>query len=158
MFLFRSPSARQLNVALAVLRIGVGAIFMAHGAQKLFTFGFAGVAGAFGHMGIPFAGFMGPFIALLEFFGGLALIFGLLTRLASLGLVFNMLGAIGFVHLNNGFFLPNGYEYALSLALSSLALVFAGAGEYSLDALIGRKAGVQTKLVSNETEKVRRAA
>jgi putative oxidoreductase len=158
MFLFRSPTARQLNLALAVLRIGVGAIFMAHGAQKLFTFGFAGVTGAFGHMGIPFAGFMGPFIAVLEFFGGIALVVGLLTRLASLGLVFNMLGAIGFVHLNNGFFLPNGYEYVLSLALSSLALVFTGAGEYSLDALIGRKVGVPTKLVARETEKARRAA
>jgi putative oxidoreductase len=158
MFLFRSPTARQLNLALAVLRIGVGAIFMAHGAQKLFSFGFAGVSGAFGHMGIPFAGIMGPFIALLEFFGGISLVLGLLTRLASLGLVFNMLGAISFVHLNNGFFLPNGYEYALSLAISSLALVFAGAGEYSLDALIGRKAGVPTKLVARENEEARRAA
>jgi putative oxidoreductase len=158
MSLFRSPTARQLNLALAVLRISLGAIFVAHGAQKLFTFGFAGVTGAFGHMGIPFAGFMGPFIALLEFFGGLALVFGLLTRLAALGLLFNMLGAIGFVHLKGGFFLPSGYEYALSLALSSLALVFAGAGEYSLDAVIGRKAGVQTKLAGADTERIRHAA
>jgi putative oxidoreductase len=158
MFLFRSPSARQLNLALAILRVSVGAIFIAHGSQKLFSFGFAGVSGAFGHMGIPFAGFMGPFIALLEFFGGIALVLGLLTRLAALGLVFNMLGAIAFVHLSNGFFLPNGYEYALSLALSSLVLVFSGAGEYSVDALLGRKAGVQTSLVRSENGQVRRAA
>ena len=158
MFLFRKPSERQLNLALAALRIVIGAVFIAHGGQKLFTYGFAGVTGAFGQMGIPFPGLMGPFIALLEFFGGMALVIGLLTRLASLGLVFNMLGAIAFVHLKGGFFLPAGYEYALTLAIVNLALVFTGAGQFSVDAIIGNRQNAIAKSKAPHLEASRRAA
>jgi len=139
--MFKQPTARQINIGLAVLRFVVGAVFIAHGAQKLFVFGLGGVAGAFGQMGIPMAAVAGPLVAFVEFFGGLALVLGLLTRLASLGLAINMLGAITFVHLKAGFFLPNGYEYALTLLGSAALLTLAGAGAYSLDALIaGRRA------------------
>ena len=100
MSLFRS-SPRQLNLGLAALRLAVATIFIRHGAQKLFVFGFAGVTGAFTHMGVPFPGLMGPLIGLLEFFGGLALVIGLLTRLVALGLVFDMLGAILLVQLKS---------------------------------------------------------
>jgi putative oxidoreductase len=132
--------SKRTDAALAMLRVVVGAIFIAHGAQKLFVFGFAGVSGAFGQMGIPFPGLMGPFIALLEFFGGLALVIGLLTRLASLGLAFNMLGAIALVHLKAGFFNPAGVEFPLALVGVTASLVLAGAGAYSLDAVIaGRR-------------------
>ena len=127
---------KRTDAALAILRVIVGSIFIAHGAQKLFVFGFAGVSGAFGQMGVPFPGLMGPFIALLEFFGGIALIIGLLTRLASLGLVFNMLGAIVLVHLKAGFFNPAGVEFPLALLGMALALVLAGAGGFSLDAVL----------------------
>ena len=132
--------SRRTDSALAILRIIVGSIFIAHGAQKLFVFGFAGVSGAFGQMGVPLPGLMGPFIALLEFFGGIALVIGLLTRLASLGLTFNMLGAIALVHLKAGFFNPAGVEFPLALAGVTASLVLAGAGAYSLDAVIaGRR-------------------
>jgi putative oxidoreductase len=133
--------ARRTDAALAILRVIAGTIFIAHGAQKLFVFGFAGVSGAFGQMGIPFPELMAPFIALLEFFGGIALVIGLLTRLASLGLVFNMLGAIALVHLQGGFFNPAGMEFPLALVGMNLALVLAGAGAYSVDAVLAARRG-----------------
>ena len=142
MSLFQPLTNRQANIALTVLRVIVGVTFMAHGAQKLFVYGFDGVAGSFAQMGIPAAGVIGPLIALLEFFGGLALVFGLLTRLAALGLALDMLGAMMFVHFKNGFFLPQGYEFVLVLFTMSVALVFMGAGEFSLDGLIGRRKGL----------------
>ena len=135
MALFRS-SPRQLDLGLAALRLAVATIFIRHGAQKLFVFGFAGVTGAFTHMGVPFPGLMGPLIGLLEFFGGLALLIGLLTRLLALGLVFDMLGAILLVQLKRGF---SGYELEFMLLVSSLALVLMGAGRFSVDSLIAAR-------------------
>jgi putative oxidoreductase len=139
MSLFRPASDRELDIGLGIMRTIVGAIFIAHGAQKLFTFGLAGVTAGFAEMGIPLAGVLAPFVALLEFAGGIALVAGVLTRVFSLALVFDMLGAILFVHLSAGFFLPNGYEFALALAGASALLTLAGAGAYSIDALIARR-------------------
>ena len=139
MSLFRS-SPRQLNLGLAVLRIAVATVFIKHGAQKLFVFGFAGVTGAFTHMGVPFPGVTGPFIGLLEFFGGIALLIGLLTRLFALGFVFDMLFAIVLVKLKGGF---SGYELEFLLCTSSLALFLTGGGRFSVDALLPRSPRVE---------------
>jgi putative oxidoreductase len=136
MLLFRSSSPRVLSLGLAALRLAVATIFIKHGAQKLFVYGFAGITGAFTHMGVPFPGVMGPFIGLLEFFGGIALVIGLLTRLISLGFVCDMLGAILLVQLKSGF---SHYEFEFLLLVSSLALVLTGAGEFSVDALLARR-------------------
>jgi Predicted membrane protein len=130
----------QQQLGLAIVRIVTGIVFAAHGGQKLFVYGFAGVSGAFAQMGVPMPGVMGPFVALLEFFGGLALIVGLLSRLAALGLAFDMIGAILLVHLKGGFFLPAGFEYALTLLATSLAVAIGGPGALSVDAAIaGRR-------------------
>ncbi len=129
----------QQQVGIAVIRIVTGIVFATHGYQKLFVYGFAGVAGAFTKMGVPMPGLMGPFIALLEFFAGLALVVGLLTRLAALGLAFNMLGAILLVHLAAGFFLPTGFEFAFTLLAASLCLVLAGPGALSVDAMLAAR-------------------
>lgn len=158
MSLLQSASPRQLNIGLTILRVITGVIFVAHGGQKLFVYGFDGVAGAFGQMGVPFAQIMGPFIGLLELFGGIALILGLLTRVFSLGLACTMVGAMTLVHFAGGFFMPTGIEFTLALLGSTLQLAVAGAGTYSLDALISRRRAPAGTVLAAERPGTRRAA
>lgn len=134
-----SPASNRTDIGLLILRVATGAIFAAHGGQKLFVYGFGGVTGAFAGMGIPLPGVTGPLTAVVEFFGGLALVFGLLNRLAGFGLAITMVGAIGFVNIAGGFFAPTGVEFTLSLLGATTALAVAGAGRYSLDALIAAR-------------------
>jgi putative oxidoreductase len=125
-----------------LLRIMVGVVFLMHGRQKLFVFGFHGVAGMFGHIGIPFPTFFAVVVTLLEFLGGAALIFGLFTRWISLLLACDMLVAVLAVKLKGGFMGPGGFEFELLLLVASLSLALTGPGAASLDARLGKKSNL----------------
>lgn len=132
-----SISQSRVSAALAVLRVVIGIVFTAHGAQKLFVYGIDGVSGAFASMGMP--AFLGPVIGVAELLGGIALIAGFLTPVAAVGLSIIMIGAIAKVHLAEGFFAPKGYEFNLTLLSGLVALVLTGAGAFSLDAALARR-------------------
>lgn len=120
------------------LRIPVGVIFAAHGAQKLFGwfggYGLEGTGQFFGSIGLTPGYLMALLAGLVEFFGGLALVLGILVRPAAAALAGAMLIAVFAVHWSKGFFASNGgYEYALALLAASVALVLSGAGRFSVD-------------------------
>ncbi len=139
-----STTPRRQGTGLLIIRVITGIIFMAHGGQKLFQYGLAGVTESFTQMGVPLPGITAPLVAIIEFFGGFALVIGLLTRLVALGLAIDMLGAIVLVHLAGGFFLPAGYEFALALFGASLALAVGGPGILSVDEGIARRQAMRT--------------
>ena len=131
----------RAGFGLTAIRIVVGIIFAAHGAQKLFgMFGGYGIAGTAQYMeslGLAPGHLMAILAGGTEFFGGLALIIGLLTRPAALGLTFLSLVAIFSVHIHNGLFMANnGYEFALALLGGSIAVLIEGAGKLSADRAI----------------------
>ena len=120
-------------LGVAILRIVVGIVFLAHGAQKLFVIGFGGVTHMLQGIGIPFPHIAAIFVTLVEFVGGIALILGLVSRYAALLLAIDMAVAVGKVHLHNGFFNSKaGYEFPLTLLAASIALALAGPGSPAL--------------------------
>ena len=121
---------------ITILRVVVGIVFVMHGSQKLFVVGFGGVAGFLGQVGVPAPMLSAVVVTLVEFLGGLALLAGFLTRWAAIPLAIDMVVAILTVHLPGGFFLPKGYEFALTLLGATLALACLGSGEASMDRLL----------------------
>jgi len=128
-----APS-KALDLSLLVLRVALGAIFIAHGGQKLFWSGLSGTTQSFETMGVPLAALAGPLVTFVELFGGLALVAGLFTRVAAGGIAVTMTGAILFVHLSQGFFAPQGIEFPMINLAVAVALVLVGPGAWSLDA------------------------
>ena len=139
MSLLGPASPRQLSLGIALVRIITGIVFAAHGYQKFFIYGLDGATGAFTQMGVPAPTITAPLVAVVELAGGIALIVGLLTRLAALGLAIDMLGAIFLVRLKGGFFIPNGAEYEIVLFVACIGLVIAGAGALSADEAIAKR-------------------
>jgi putative oxidoreductase len=144
--MIRRLYATDDSLATAILRLTLGAVFFAHGAQKMLGwfggFGFAGTMGFFtgmAHIPAPLA-----FLAIAaEFFGGIGLILGFLTRIAAFGIGVNMLVAIMTVHLPFGFFMNwtgaqkgEGFEFHLLVLAIVVFLVIRGAGAYSVDRVL----------------------
>lgn len=134
------------NTATAILRLVLGVVFFAHGAQKMFGwfggFGFSGTMGFFTkmmHIPAPLT-----YLAIAaEFFGGIGLILGFLTRVAAFGIGMNMLVAIAMVHHNFGFFMNwtgaqkgEGFEFHLLVLAIVAFLMIKGAGAFSLDRVL----------------------
>lgn len=130
---------RTADWGVTILRVVVGIVFAMHGGQKLFVYGFAGTGQAMERMGIPLAPVAGVVVTLVEFLGGILLIAGLATRWAAALLAIDMLVATLRVHLGAGFFLPRGFEYALTMLAANLALALCGPGALALDARIAKR-------------------
>ena len=136
------------SLSLAIVRLVLGLVMFPHGAQKMLGwfggYGFSGTMGAFTHqMGIP-----APlaFLAICaEFFGGLGLIVGFLSRIAAFGVLVTMAVAVLTAHLHNGFFMNwagankgEGFEYHLLAIAMALAVIIGGAGAPSVDRALSR--------------------
>ncbi|SMS01723.1 Putative oxidoreductase MhqP [Vibrio mangrovi] len=143
MSFLRKLLSSDAQFAPLILRVPVGIILMAHGSQKLFGwfggYGLEGTGQWMASLGME-PGILMAFLAGCgEFFGGMFLLLGLLTRPAAFVTAFTMVVAIFSVHINNGLFLSNnGYEYALALLAICVSLIFSGSGKVSLDQAILR--------------------
>lgn len=148
------------DAALTLLRLALGVVFFAHGAQKMLGwFGGPGFSGAmkgfteYLHIPAPLA-----FLAIAaEFFGGLALIAGLLGRVAAAGIAVVMIVAAAMVHLPFGFFMNwsgaqkgEGIEYHLLALAAAAVLVLRGSGAWSLDRLLARRQAPRSSGLARE--------
>jgi putative oxidoreductase len=141
--MFKKLVSTSNDAALTVLRLVLGVVFFAHGAQKLLGwFGGYGFTGTMGfltrQMGVSTPA---AFLAIMiEFFGGLGLIAGFLTRIPALGIAVEMISVVFMFHFRNGFFMNwagnqkgEGYEYHLLAIAIAAVLLWRGAGPYSVD-------------------------
>ncbi|HWR42138.1 DoxX family protein [Sporomusa sp.] len=119
-------SNRYYELSMLVLRVALGAIFLAHGLQKIT--GFEGIVKFFGSIGLP--PILAYVVTTIETLGGACLILGLFTRTAATGICFVMLGAIFSVKASKGFI--NGYEFELSLLAAAVALILSGSNTLAL--------------------------
>ena len=120
---------KAVDASLLIMRLIVGVIFAAHGAQLLFgAFGGPGLRGTVDSMGL-----LGYPVAVGQFFGGIGIFFGFLTRFSAASLIVVMIGAIVKVHLPKGFFIQNGgFEYNIALIGMLLPLLILGPGSYAV--------------------------
>jgi len=146
--MFRKLISTTDDFALTILRLILGGVFFAHGAQKALGwfggYGFTGTMGFFTqqmHIPAPLA-----FLAICaEFLGGIGLVLGFLGRVAAFGILCNMLVAVWMVHFKFGFFINwsgaktgEGYEYHLLAIAVALALMVKGSGAFSIDRALSK--------------------
>ncbi|WP_350585887.1 DoxX family protein [Pseudoalteromonas sp. RB2-MNA-CIBAN-0110] len=144
MKLLNTLLSSKAGVAALILRVPVGLILAAHGAQKLFAwfggYGLEGTGQWMASIGLEPGYWLAMMAGSAEFFGGIALAIGFLTRPAAVVAGFTMLIAIFSVHISNGLFMANnGYEYALTLLVVTVVLAIQGAGSFSLDNVLVKK-------------------
>lgn len=146
--MFRKLLSTDRDLALTAIRAVLGLVFFAHGAQKMLGwfggYGFSETMTLFTQkLGIPA---VLAFLAIAaEFFGGLGLLVGLLSRIAAFGIACNMVVAMALVHAQNGLFMNwfgkqqgEGIEFHLLALALAVAIMMRGAGAYSLDRLLRR--------------------
>ena len=147
--MFKRIIATNTDITTTILRLILGAVFFPHGAQKMLGwfggYGFTGTMGFFtGAMHIPA---LFAFLAIAaEFFGGIGLLFGFLTRIAAFGILTNMVVAVVMVHSHFGFFMNwtgqqkgEGYEYHLLALAIAVVLMIRGGGAVSVDRLLSAR-------------------
>jgi putative oxidoreductase len=144
--IMNSITKTEQSLSALPLRLIAGLIFTAHGAQKLFAwfggYGLEGTGQWMESIGLAPGYLMALMAGSAEFFGGLLLIVGFLTRPTSFVLAITMIVAIFSVHIGNGLFMAsNGYEFALALFAMSVSLMFSGAGKLSLDNAVAQRLG-----------------
>jgi putative oxidoreductase len=130
---------RWSSVGIALMRVMVGVVFVAHGGMKLFVFGIGGTAGFMTSQGIPLPLVSAVLVIATELLGGLALVAGFGTRFIAWPLAFAMFVAVTMVHLGGGFFAPAGFEYPLTLLVASISLGLTGSGALAIDSLLFKR-------------------
>jgi putative oxidoreductase len=142
--MFKKLMTTPNSPALTVVRLALGVVMFAHGAQKaLGWFGGFGPSGTIGYfdqaLGVPAA--LTVLVIAAEFLGGLGLIVGALSRIAALAVIAVMLGAVALVHLPNGFFADaGGFEFHILAIAMAVAVVIRGGGALSVDRVIAERA------------------
>ena len=137
------------DYAALLLRIALGAMFIAHALLKIMVFTPEGTVGFFASLGVP--GWFAYPVMGAELIGGIMLIVGLNTRIVSLALLPVLLGSIILVHGGNGWLYTNengGWEYSAFLIVASLAQALLGDGAYSVKAVFSREHRVQRRVAA----------
>ena len=136
---------RFQSLGALVMRLVLGTIMVRHGYDKIIP---SGALYNFSHMvtRLHLPVWLGYIAAFTEFFGGMLLIIGLLTRFAALMVAFDMATAIFKIHLHGGLMGPNSFAFPLALFSIALMPVFTGCGWLGLDDFVGRGGGARAKL------------
>ena len=142
--LLKKISASQAGYSPLALRVPISIILMAHGSQKLFGwfggYGLEGTGQWMTSIGLEPGVLMAFMAGSAEFFGGLFLLLGLLTRPAAVVTAFTLIVAIFSVHIDNGLFMSNnGYEFGLALLAATVSLAISGSGKLALDNVLSQK-------------------